>query len=292
MSDWSCNICRYEEVKENLPASWTKRFGYKPEWFCAYAQDDTHMSGLCFFSIDKDEKVLTVHFILVLSDNRRRGVATLLMRYIFDRYGKGMVCRIYHERSDTPDVLHHFLYSLGFKAEELNASLYYVDRTVWVSNVLPRINLWAHRAIETIYINWKQMGKNIREEWRGKLDGSDVSKGLNPIYYVHDKYEKIFFHTADGKDVGWVVVSQRPNNFASLDVIYIFPSFRGGGTVFSMYSQITEFVFRTWPDTNGLYFQLDTQDIQLCRFYTRLLKDANYTCRKKDKYELSLFPTT
>ena len=291
MSGWSCNICRYEEVRENLPATWTERLGVQPDWLCAYVQDNTHLAGLCLFSVNQGEKVLTVHFILVLAGDRRRGVATLLMRHIFKEYGSNMKCRIYYECSDTADSLHQFLSSLGFISEELNASMYHVDRHEWVQNVLPRISMWARRA-KCAYTDWQNMDMSMRSTWQKICAKAGVSEGLNPECYRQSKYEKLFFHTQDGKPLGWVVVSLKPEQTASLDVIYILPQYRGGGTVFAMYEQTTDFVFRRWPGTTGLHFQLDTQDCQLCRFYARLLRDADYRCRKKYKYELSLLPTT
>lgn len=292
MSEWNCNICQYEEIRENLPATWTARFGNKPDWLCAYIQDKTHLAGLCLFSIDKDDKVLNVHFIFVLMGDRRKGVASLLMRHIFKEYNTEMKCRIYYERFETSDVQHEFLCSLGFKCEELNASIYYVNRTGWVQNVLPRINLWARKAIDCTYINWQDMDMSLRKTWQDICADGTVPDGLNPGYYSQSKYKKIFFHTSEGKPLGWVVVSLKLNDIVSLDVIYILPALRGGSTVFSMYEQTTDFVFHTWPETTGLYFQLDTQDEQLCCFYNRLLRNTAYTCMKKYKYELSLLQTT
>lgn len=293
MGRWVCNHCPYSDIRDSLPASLTEKIGEQPRWLCAYIHDDEHLAGLALFDWDEAEKTVQIHFIHVLSTDRRKGAGTGLVNYLARTFAGSVKALHIIVGCDEKSVeLDTFLRKTGFCPQELNGSVYYVNRSEWTQNVLPRIDLMARRAVVCTHSGWSELDGVLQAAWTQIFTSEGVVYNLRPDIYDAERYEKLFFHTTDGLPVGWVVVSLLAGHTVSLDVIYVLPAYRGQGTVFSLYAQTTAYVYHKWPQLDGLQFQLDTLDISLVRFYNRLLRNADYVCRKKFLYELPVSQTT
>lgn len=289
-TDWTFGCNAYEEIRELLPATLTSAWGSRPDWSCAYVADDTRLTGLCIFSTDNKNGVLHIHYLFITPDCRRKNLGTDLLAYTFRQAGAARLARILMNRPDGPDARDAFLRKAGFTPQELNGSIYHVSRTEWTDKALPRINALGRRAGNFSYVTWQEMNAEEKQRWTEMSDSDEVFVNLRPGRYDTDSYQRLFFHDDTGKPVGWVVISLKNSVTVSLDVIYVLPEWRGGGTVFALYAMATEFACRTWPQINGLHFQLDTGDTSLVRFYHRLLRDARFTCHKMYSYEIPLVP--
>lgn len=250
--------------------------------------------GICVVECMDEEKTIEIRFLYVLEKYRRQGIATGMFKFLSEWYGNGFVsCRLVMSRMKEHDVMHSLLMSLGFINEELNGTLYIVDKHNWSEKVMPTIRLFAGKT--SMNYQCRKLSELSDNEWvqlKTAIMQPDVPIALRPDEYEGDEHVKIIFYTPDDKLVGWVVLTYYEGCEVTLSVIYILPEYRGGSLVFSLYETATLYVFEHWPKVDRLHFYLDTQDTALGNFYGRLLRNAQYECMKKYKYELSLLQTT